>query len=930
MKAHIETKQADQTEKLRKPKRPVLPFRRLLHFHIAIGMIALVNYFSWWFKDDRLTQPLFLIFFIFAIAYASTQMVANWILYLFAHRTHEIKTWPEGLSIDVFVTAYDEPYDMVKRTLSAACSMYGEHRTWLLDDGSKSILRALAQELGAGYLSRSDHHNAKAGNINYALEKTSGDIIVIFDLDHVPRPEFLIHCLWHFTDPQVGFVQAMLTFKNPQESWIAKAAVETSLEFYNPTSLGADGLGGATLMGSNALIRRTALASIGGYQPGLAEDLATSIALHAAGWKSAYVAQPLAPGLAPPSISAWFIQQLKWARGVFELLITTYPRLFRRLSWGQRISYIVRLTKYWIGPVVSAHLLATILILIFGKPALQIAFHEYLIRIAPLAIADVVIRFLAMRHYRGQAVGQTSLFRAVALVYATWPIYTLAWGMAVLRLPIKFRPTPKTSSGQLSLWWLLPQILAVLLLSMGAVYTVLWEKHSISILLLFASIQGFLQLNLLFRWWYSLDSFTPIKPKDVISGAQAVLDVDFDQLPEQITGLESYSSARLLVRINHIPVGFHSVAVEQGGVIPIESLRSAILENADWSFWQRWAQWRLGWERRPTTAAPLPATVAICTRDRPDDLRRCLEALKRLPDDGQEVIVVDSCSQSEATRAIVSDFPQVRYLREELPGLNRARNRALHEAVHPIVAFIDDDATPDPGWLRALAASLQEPGAMCVTGLTLPAELDTSAQQWFEQHSTFNRGFVRRIFDKDNLHPLAAGHAGAGVNMALLRSIFTEIGPFAEVLDAGTPTQSGGDTEMFSRILASGNRIVYEPEAICWHRHRRTQEKVRSAIYGYGVGTYAFWAHNLLQNREWTVLIHATEWALYDQIPRLIRTLLHRPGSFPLDLLLAELKGCLAGPAAYRASQKQLAVWKTNGQLYDWSAAASQRHYSNS
>ena len=188
--------------------------------------------------------------------------------------------------------------------------------------------------MAAGYLAREQHRDAKAGNINAALPHTEGDVIAIFDIDHAPKPDFLEKSLAYFNDPQAGFVQVMLTFRNLDESWVARSATESSLEFYNPTYLGADRMGGATLMGSNALIRRTALASIGGYQAGLAEDLATSLALHAAGWRSAYVAEPLAPGLSPSSLAAWSVQQLKWARGVFEMLLTVLPQVFSRLTQG--------------------------------------------------------------------------------------------------------------------------------------------------------------------------------------------------------------------------------------------------------------------------------------------------------------------------------------------------------------------------------------------------------------------------------------------------------------------------------------------------------------------------------------------------------------------------------------------------------------------
>jgi cellulose synthase/poly-beta-1,6-N-acetylglucosamine synthase-like glycosyltransferase len=267
--------------------------------------------------------------------------------------------------------------------------------------------------------------------------------------------------------------------------------------------LGAYSIGGATLIGSNALIRRTALDSIGGYQPGLAEDLATSIALHAAGWASAYVAEPLAPGLAPPSFRAWFIQQLKWARGVFELLITAYPRLFKRLTWGQRLSYAVRMTKYWIGPVIGLHLFATIAVLISGSPLVRMAFHQYLIHLAPLALFDLLIRHLSLLYWRHSSTPKTSLIHAIVLVYATWPVYMLAWFMALFRLPLAFRRTPKSFTRGLNPLWLLPQAMVIFLLALGGLYTVIVKDHEPSLLLMFAVLQGFLQFWLFTKWLQS-------------------------------------------------------------------------------------------------------------------------------------------------------------------------------------------------------------------------------------------------------------------------------------------------------------------------------------------------------------------------------------------------------------------------------------------
>jgi GT2 family glycosyltransferase len=254
----------------------------------------------------------------------------------------------------------------------------------------------------------------------------------------------------------------------------------------------------------------------------------------------------------------------------------------------------------------------------------------------------------------------------------------------------------------------------------------------------------------------------------------------------------------------------------------------------------------------------------------------------------------------------VAAYTGVRYLREDYPGLNRARNQALREAGHAIVLFTDDDAVPDPAWLRAHLRAYGDPRVMCTTGLTMPLELETRAQETFEQYNPFARGFARKVYTRLNLNPLAVGEVGAGVNMAFRREVLAAVGPFDEALDAGTPTHSGGEAEMFSRILASGYRIVYEPGALSWHRHRRTWEELRRAIYGYGVGIYAFWTRKYFYDGELTAPLLALRWFWHDQLPALLRASLRRPDAQPFDLIAAELKGCVAGPFAYFGSRKQL------------------------
>ncbi len=429
------------------------------------GLLASVYYFSWWGEGGRILSPLLALGLMLAAVYHWSQLFSSWLIYLAARRRKPVAPpLGKGPTVDVFLTASGEDPRLVERALRAVVEMRGAHNSWLLDDGADPCLARLARRLGAGYLTRGGSHDAKAGNINAALPRTDAEIIAIFDVDHVPEPEFLERSLGYFRDPKIGFVQVMLSFRNERKSWFARAAAESCFDFFNPTGMGMDRLGSATLIGSNALIRREALESIGGYRAGLAEDLATSIALHAAGWKSAYVAEPLAPGLAPADVSAWFTQQLKWARGVFEILLVDYPRYFRRLRWGQRVSYAVRMTYYWAGLVSALHMIFTAGILIGGERVAVVDLQQYLWHLLPLIAVALVIRIVALRLWRHASVPSALQWRAVLLVHATWPVYTLAWFMAVLRLPLRFRATPKRLSLERRWQWLAPQIAASMVL----------------------------------------------------------------------------------------------------------------------------------------------------------------------------------------------------------------------------------------------------------------------------------------------------------------------------------------------------------------------------------------------------------------------------------------------------------------------------------
>lgn len=384
-----------------------------------------------------------------------------------------------------------------------------------------------------------------------------------------------------------------------------------------------------------------------------------------------------------------------------------------------------------------------------------------------------------------------------------------------------------------------------------------------------------------------------------------VLDLEYERIPDRISGLDGYQQALVLIRIAGRPVERVYLPVLDG-IISGSDLRSVIARNAGNAFWQYWFGEILSSPiEEHSNFHPPSATIAVCTRDRAEDLLHCLEAICRLFDSKQDILVVDSCSMNDATKRIVEKYPRVRYVREEHPGLNRARNRALREARHDIVAFLDDDAIPDKDWLYALTQNFFHPYVACVTGLTMPVELETPAQEYFEEHTPFSRGFERKVFEWNNTFHIGAGEVGAGTNMALRRSVLGKVGPFDEALDAGTPTRSGGDTEMFSRLLSAGYRIIYEPRALNWHRHRRSWKELRRTMYGYGVGVYSFWMRKLLIDKEWISVLVIAHWFLSSQLPRLIRSLFHIKNAPAFDIVSLEILGSFAGPWLFLLSRRQ-------------------------
>ena len=235
-------------------------------------------------------------------------------------------------------------------------------------------------------------------------------------------------------------------------------------------------------------------------------------------------------------------------------------------------------------------------------------------------------------------------------------------------------------------------------------------------------------------------------------------------------------------------------------------------------------------------APSLRASVVICTRDRPDDIERCLGSLKLQTYRPEEIIVVDNASRDLRTRDVAL-AAGVTYVREDRPGLDVARNTGALAAGADIVAYADDDEIFHPRWLERLVAAFDEPSLMAVTGLILPAELDTDAQTHFETYWSFGHGYERREFRAADFaatrqQAFPVWTIGAGASMAFRREVFEHVGLFDERLDAGRAGCSG-DSEYWYRILAAGYDCRYEPSAVSFHFHRRSSDALSRQIFNY-------------------------------------------------------------------------------------------------
>lgn len=371
-----------------------------------------------------------------------------------------------------------------------------------------------------------------------------------------------------------------------------------------------------------------------------------------------------------------------------------------------------------------------------------------------------------------------------------------------------------------------------------------------------------------------------------------------------LEGCQGYGGIHLLLRRRGVPLGWVTLGGNRDTVPSAEIVvamhqrlrgpngRAVVIESLP----------------SPDQAAFPPISVVICTRDRASQLERCLRAVSRLQYPAYEVVVVDNAPSSDATRGVAA-AANVRYVVEERPGLDWARNRGLAAARHGIIAYTDDDTEVDPRWLASIATAFADPAVGAVTGLVIPAALSTEAEVLFELcYGGMGKGTIPVRWDPADMpaaRRIGAHHLGAGANMAFRRGLLEQIGGFDTALDVGTPAHGGGDLDIFHRALMAGAVIQYQPSAIVSHHHRREVAALRRQHYdngrAFGVYLLTIFGRGAIPRR--TTAWYAMRIWLGWLVGRVVRRFMRRE-LLPMPLLLAELWGATHAPWAWLATYR--------------------------
>jgi cellulose synthase (UDP-forming) len=352
-----------------------------------------------------------------------------------------------ALAADVFITVAGEPVALVEQTIRAASAMdYPDFHITVLNDGYVAgqdnwrDIEELALELGVSCITRQVGGGAKAGNINNALALTHNPLVAIFDADHVPHRDFLRKTAAYFSDPSMGFVQTPQFYRNYGENYVTKSSWEQQEIFFGPICKGKNRLNAATMCGTNMLVRREAFEAIGGMNTtSIAEDFVTGLLMHRAGYRSVYVPEVLAEGLATEDLLTYSKQQFRWARGALDIIFRWNPLFMRGLSWAQKIQYLSSASFYLTGLFVVIDAMLPVIYLYTGAVPVEVS---------GMVLAGIFLPYFFLTLYTIQSASNfTFSFSSLCFSMGSFAIHLRALAAAVTFRRSAFAITQKYRTG---------------------------------------------------------------------------------------------------------------------------------------------------------------------------------------------------------------------------------------------------------------------------------------------------------------------------------------------------------------------------------------------------------------------------------------------------------------------------------------------------
>lgn len=380
-------------------------------------------------------------------------------------------------TVDVLIPVHDEPFEVVFKTIVAAQHIdYEPYRIILIDDSelpeSRRQMNKLCVERGVDYfLVPFPRHGAKAGAINEYLKILRAPYIAIFDADYRASRDFLKLIVPQLeADKNLAFIQTPQFYGNLGDIPISKAAQMQQSIFYEYICEGKS-LKSATFMcGTNLVIRTEALRSVGGFDEGsITEDFATSLKMLLKGWKTKYFNETTAFGDGPLNIRQYFKQQYRWARGTIGFFLTSFWKILcsKNLSFGQRVEFILSGSYYIVGLVWLILLMMPLIYIFLEIPAYMTDPVYYFWAYLPYFLFSLFLFFqtLIMRHYR-----LGDWLKNQSLTLLTAPVYARATFHAFIGKKAHFEKTKKDASPHEIPWDQLYFQLALILLSLGAIF----------------------------------------------------------------------------------------------------------------------------------------------------------------------------------------------------------------------------------------------------------------------------------------------------------------------------------------------------------------------------------------------------------------------------------------------------------------------------